>query len=270
MIIFDLAFDDLSVNKDDNLNQTRAVPYLLMKKKTVKLFQYFSYFTYYFFSLMQSIDIYKMVCDPFSYSEYSELKNIVRQLVIGCSICFLLACDNFTYIAAAAIVLKDPSKYLLDWSPEMNFYFRISRCTEIFHAVKILTMKLLYSGLVIFLSHKTRLGLLESENMANVRNQAKVSAQRRIFLFALVPLGINFFYLIPELLIEIFPNPQLISMDSGTTPPVHVRSCISACMVTIGSFSYFIAYPIVFPAVRRYLCCCWRNEEEEPALTATN
>ena len=197
-----------------------------------------------------------MVCDPFLYSEYSEMKNIISRLLIGCSFCFVLACDNLIYIVTAAIVLQDPLKYMLFDSPEMSLYKQISRGLEIFHLVKFALLKVLYSGVVIFLTHKTRIALMESENMANAQNQAKESVHKRILCFSLIPLGINFFYLIPELLNEISPAPQTLAFATDeVTPPMHVRSCITACMVTVGSFSYFIAYPIVFPAVRHFLCC---------------
>ena len=139
----------------------------------------------------------------------------------------------------------------------MGMYRKISRAAEIFHLIKLILLKLMYSGSVIFLTHKTRIALLESENIANAQDQAKKAAHRRILCFSMIPLGINFFYLIPELLNEIFPPPQAVSLlfVEKVWPPMHVRSCITACMVTIGSFSYFIAYPIVFPAVRHFICC---------------
>ena len=196
-----------------------------------------------------------MICDPFSYSEYSEIKNIIRQLLIGCGFCFLLACDNFIYIGAAAFVLQDPSKYMRIASPEMDLYRKISRGVGIFHLIKFIVFKLFYAGAVTHLTHKTRLALTESENMNNAQDQAKRAAHNRILCFSMIPLGINFFYLIPELMSEISPAPQTISLVmEEVTPPMHVRSCITACMVTVGSFSYFIAYPIVFPAVGHFLC----------------
>ena len=62
MIILDIALqEDRRAIELDYFYNNRAVAILLMQKKAVKLFQYFFYYSYYFVSLMQSIDIYKMV-----------------------------------------------------------------------------------------------------------------------------------------------------------------------------------------------------------------
>ena len=149
-----------------------------------------------------------MVCDPFSYSKFIEMKNVVQKLLIGFGICFLLACDNFIYIIAAHIVLRHPNKYLSFEATEITLYLKISRSVEIFHFTKLILLKLLFAGAIIFMAHNTRMAFKESSDVAGAQSQAKHAAHKRIFYFTLIPLFINLVFLIPELMNEIFPAPQ--------------------------------------------------------------
>ena len=45
---------------------------------------------FHFASLMQSVDIYIMICRPFDYSDFCKIRNLTKILAAGMSICLLL------------------------------------------------------------------------------------------------------------------------------------------------------------------------------------
>ena len=195
-----------------------------------------------------------MITDPFKYSEFTKMRNVINRIFTGIGICFFLVSENFIYMVAAALIFTDPKEYLIDFTFRWK-YARISRYIEIFSLVKFIALKIALTVVIIWIAVKTKLALKESAAMSPDKN--KLSAHRRLFYFTLIPLGINVLNLVPEALDAASPLPQLYNHHSTESIIMRtdVRICITAVTATIGSFSYDLAFPILFPKVRSSMSC---------------
>ena len=142
---------------------------------------------------MQSLDLYMMICHPLNYEKFKETKNVVKMLLIGSFICLAAACDNlipiFVEIKYSFATLDENVK---SFSTQESIVFGVG----IFSAVKMTSMKLVYTKAIIKMAIRSRNELRHSAEMSNSQN--KIQLYRRLFLFTLIPVFLSLLFTVQE------------------------------------------------------------------------
>ena len=223
-------------------------------KHIFEFFQSFFYHEFYFMSLLQSFDIFKMVCFPLQYHEFCEAGVQLQYFVCGTMACLFFASESLMHITIAVIFLSDQKKLISDQS-SYYLYNKIFKGIKIFDLTKTIAFKLIYAAAVVRLSLKTKEALHQSSQMA--ASEAKASLHRRLFYFSLIPLFINVLFTFPEVLWLLDPIDQHVVDCEGQSILLRddVRVCIAAATVTVGSFFYVVGFTLLFPKVRNAITC---------------
>ena len=206
----------------------------------------FMYYQYYFLSMMYSIDIYVMTCHPFSYSQFSSVKNMTKYLALGTAICLALNADSIIKI----VVERNLFIY---WGEETTTMFRYGWLVgfEITKLIKIFVVKIVYSITIVKIALKTRSALKDSVEMSP--NERKSSLFRRLFAFTLIPLFLNFIYFAHDIM-DVDYTYFHSSLGNWTfTTPTKVITTLS--VFTLGSFIYFVGFIALFSNFRNGLVC---------------
>ena len=219
-----------------------SMPQLNILLKVATLFRYFANNMFYFLSLMQSLDIYVMVCKPMAYTDFVQKRNVMKNLFIGTVISFLLASEKimdllFTLYYQYGGYHHD--RFLL----HKNMHFAI----HLFILVAFIIAKIIYSLAVVRLAFFTRAGLLESSRMS----KKKGNLHKKLFLFTLIPMILCMLFTVHEVLTlanEIKPINSVIFSEQ-------VREGLSSFMLTVGSCAYYFIYLILFSQVRDVFMC---------------
>ena len=241
----------------------------LLWRHLLRFFQYTFYYMYYFYSLMQSVDIYQMVCHPFSYATHAKITNIMKYVAASSVICCLLAANCLVPGISAKVLL---GTYFCVWREEdIEMFQRIMKIEEIYGWAKFVILRIAYTLVAIFLAIKTKIELNASSNLHGRNDKREV--YQRIFKFSLLPLGINFLLLIPEILNETFATHESFivkhlggskKLDANDLSQQFIRLAVTACTMSFSLFLYWIAFPILFPQLRMSLRC--RENEDAGAI----
>ena len=213
-------------------------------RQLLDFFKFFFYFEYYFFSLMQTVDLYQMICQPFHYESFSTFRNIAKLAFVGSGICFLLAIEPlietvvffhaFGISIEAIVELKD-------------FFFNI----RIYTVVKLICAKAVYALIAGKLAYDIRQKLNESSAMQS--NKQRESAHENLFRFNLIPLFVNILLIGHDIPTLKFLFNEINDCSLNHTEPILIL--ISATSFTLTSFSYSIGYIVFFPKIRAAIQC---------------
>ena len=248
-----------TVGFDTGRNADISLLGVLTRKKVSSLFLSFFHYGQYALSLLQSVDIYQMIHDPIKYADFCSKCNVLKLLLIGLCGCFLMVLEDVIVIIVGHMMITDPKEFVFD-GPQMAQFHSFTEVLKICSLVKFTLIKFIYSVVIIIIATRTKKALNESARL--IANNNKSSLYQGLFVFTLVPLGLNFWYSFSECLDEILPLSDLVQTRklhsytvSVTLLRKDVRMYISACTATVGSFAYFIAFPILFPKVRESILC---------------
>ena len=224
------------------------------------LFQSFFLNTQYFLSFMQSLDVYQMVCNPLLYAEFCTKSNVIKYLGVGVVVCFVLVLEDIIEMIASGVIITDP-KELMKMGPQMIEYINFVDILAKYRLVKFIVAKVIHSGVIIMLAAKTKAALNQSVEMT--QDKKKSQLYKRLFIFTLIPLGINFWFLFPELLNVIWPLSTPLNKAAYRTFFLRkdVRAYIHASMTAIASFTYFVAFPLLFPKIKESIMCGFGKKE---------
>ena len=231
------------------------------RRLLAQLFQSFFLYTQYFLSFMQSLDVYQMICNPLFYAEFCSNNNVFKYLGVGLGISFALVLEDLIEVIAVCVVFTNPKELLAPGSQYVR-YNNIANVVRKYSLVKFIVAKVIYSGIIITLAAKTKAALNQSEEMK--QDKKKSQLYKNLFIFTLIPLGINFWYLFPELLDEIWPLTRPFNNARGRTFFLRkdTRAYIYATMTTIASFTYFVAFPLLFPKIKESIMCGFRKKAQ--------
>ena len=241
----ELDFEDFETeHKKDwdslSINQVRLLQCCL------ELAQTFSYHKFYFLSLLQSIDVYVMICEPFRYEEFC--KKLLKYLTIGAGLCLVTASEQMVtlFFELYYIALRNDRGLYVQIGyhrTHENFFVGLS----VFSFVKAMLIKLAYSLVVVRLAWLTRAGLINSNRLLNRNSNLHV----RIFYFSLIPLFLSAISTVHEVL-ELYLG---ISKDENSLPGHHIITGIQASVIMIGTFFYCGGYLILFSNLRKIVLC---------------
>ena len=227
---------------------------VFVRRLLASLFQAFFLYGQYFLSFMQSWDVYNMIQNPLSYAEFCQKSNILKYLAVGLGVNLGLVLEKIAKIIVALVVITDIKEYL-DHGPQMKRYHRITDILDKYRLTKFVLTKMIYSVVIIIIAIRTKAALKESSDLTT--DKTKKRLYKRLFLFTLIPLGINFWNLSSECLDEIWPLSEGLYGNDNTKFFIQkdTRTYISASTATIASFSYFVAFPLLFPKVKQSITC---------------
>ena len=219
----------------------------------ISLFQSVFYYKYYLLSLMQSFDIFQMVHHPLDYSEFCTIKNIAKYILLGIVACIVLSSGHICHIGLYLFYRYKPLIISNNKVPKNEDNI------EMFSMIIFVVFKVSYPCLVGTLAYKVKRSLTESEGMAET-NEAKRRVHRRLFWFTTIPIFMNFFFLLPEILSLLAPmhrsSYKKLAIDCNSfIRRKEVQVSINAVMVMIGSFSYFVGYVLLIKKIRAFIFC---------------
>ena len=129
----------------------------LLLQRIFSFISFFSYYKFYFISWMQSIDVQQMVCEPLMYSEFCSKKNMMKYLLVGSSLCMIVASDNLGLLVLhAAFPGEKPAADFLTYVEEGDITTKISLGMRIFNSIKMIVFKTIYSISICKLAFLTK------------------------------------------------------------------------------------------------------------------
>ena len=234
-------FDDVKEKRNFNLDFSQI-------GHTISSF-FYQYFHahYYFFSLLQSLDAYTMVCKPMDYKEFTDRTHLCGLLFKGSFACLL-------YSSPHLILLLFPAYMSLDNSDASLFIMRmnIKWWMNVFHVFKLFLCKLFYIMVVFYMAKMIKTKFKESDELVN--NQRSNAVHKRIFRFALIPVFLNFMFLPAESLKAFFSFYTFAIMDCSHWSMFSIRVAFQSLRVTallVASLFSYAAYVVLFSNLRK-------------------
>ena len=248
------AFFNISANEEKPYEENKvwnnlSVDQTYKLEKSLNLAKYFAYYNLYFMSLMQSVDVYKMICKPFDYNEFCRGK-LMKYISVGACMCLLASSDQIVswYFGLAFMDLIS-NESLQAAVAEQKAYFGLS----VFDFLKTILIKILYSWAAIRLAWLSRAGMKESSKMS--KRQSTICV--RIFYYSLIPLFLSLLFSVHEvfLLLKPFIGRRSYLEINIYFPKDDVITGIQVSVITFGSLLYCIGYVILFPNVKNVFSC---------------
>ena len=218
-----------------------------LSKITLALFQEFLYINHYFLSLMQSIDVHVMICNSFKYESFSSGKNVVKMVVIGACVSFVLSGDK----VANAIFCT----YQLAYTYEFSVYPKFFRGSGWFSFVKIGIIKILYTIAVVKIGHSVKTKLQTSLQLTNRNDRAQVYQSLGIFVY--IPLIVNLILIghdVPLYILPRFYEANNCKQENLLDDEMAINN-LSAGFFSLASFLHIFGYLILFPKLRNAFAC---------------
>ena len=237
-----------SIAQKDHLDLAKDMSIGSIVKIIMEVVKNFAYYEYYFATMLHSVDLYVMICNPLNYDTFRETGNVMKIVAIGSAICFIANCERLAELFVH-IIFPD----IIADEIEQNYFFKQSlrQGIDIFNIVKYVLLKLIFSVAVAKMAVLTRTGLRQSAKMSN--NKTKQSTHHRLFIFSLVPLFMSIFYTVSEVFLII--HPILKTENNECTKHWFYREgiqfSISATLFMIGSFLFNGCFFLLFPKVRK-------------------
>ena len=248
------AFKDSNSYRDDSLKtlNLHTVYFRTIFGSLYRFATCFFYYEYYLSSLMLTLDIYVMVCEPFRYGEFSAGTNIAKCLLVGSLVSFLIASSDLVsaFVSMTYYFLKPTSP---------KIFKRILLGITVFKTVKIAIAKVAFSIIIMRMGLSVLKSLKESMQMGGDSSSNKRHVYRRLFYFCLIPLVLNALLLIPEF----FWVGNIITLanafDDCDETNIFSRHPIvyglQAGIFTFGTYIYYLAFLVLFRTVRQAFIC---------------
>ena len=219
----------------------------LLKESIVRFFMDLFHFEYYFLSLMQSMDIYVMVCKPLEYHTFCTKANLCKHLSIGFMMGALLAGDNMLLFTIHLVFSK---KFMQNYG---EFLFKLPFGFDVYNVVKVILPKIIFSLMTSRMAFMTRERLIESAEFS--QNQKVVVLQKRLFIFSLLPLFLNILNLGPETLDVMYDMVWNQCNGDSDSLIFQIRICLNVLVFALNNFVYLMGYFVLFPNVRGAFQC---------------
>ena len=145
--------------------------------------------------MLLSIDIYKMVCFPFTYKDFCDNYTIFKYLLKGTIVGLLLCIDEIAMSFVLPAVMYAHHTGMKRFSSAIV----VDKAIVIIQMIKTICFKICYSIAIARFAYVTRKGLLTTvESTAD--NSKRQRRNRRIFYFTLIPLLLNFLFTAHEIM----------------------------------------------------------------------
>ena len=250
-----LVATQTSINRNNNNPHFKSIPLGTLSsyvefwvEQFLSLGRWILYCDFYFFSLMQSVDVYVMICHSFEYEGFTKTRNIVKITAIGASLCCLGCVDNLVRTSYEYMFLQD----IIDY--DYDFLRRMLRGTWYFAIVKLGVIKIAYAVTISKIGYAVKSKLDASTEL--MRNDERVSLYQSLTKFVYIPLITNFILLGHD--IPYLANLYLISYsvcDSNISSNIGFWQNMSAIGFTIASFSHVLGYAFLFPKLANAFAC---------------
>ena len=201
------------------------------------------YFKIYIYCLMQSLDIYKLICSPFEYADFSNTRNFMKCLFIACCVSCLAAIDHVAVINL--YFSSEPAKII----EELKSHQSILHSLRLFTIFKLALIKTLLLVANLKLVVAIRKSLNESVDISGRKKQSS----KRLLFFSLLPLCFNILFSIHELLAIVFSFKTYDGKEAFVSDEVIMN--LTIVVLTLQPLSYLAAYFYLFPGLRKVAQC---------------
>ena len=108
------------------------------------------------------------------YFELCSKKNMMKYLLVGSSLCMIVASDNLGLLVLhAAFPSEKPTADFVTYEEEGAITANVSLGMRIFNSIKMIVFKMIYSISICKLVFLTKKGLKASMNMSNISKSKK-------------------------------------------------------------------------------------------------
>ena len=209
-------------------------------------------------SFLHSFDFQVMVCHPLEYAEFRLAENLVVIVAKGMFVCLILATDQLVSLFVLLIPVTEDVLDSLQTILDILYYI------EIFAVVKMVVMKAIYSVTIFKIAYMTKAGLENSCQVSGINDKKRQAMLKSIFYFSLIPFFLNILFVVHEALsinTNLIQGPgEGVLSDRMRQPDVQLT--LTLVVFTIGSFSYYIGYWVLFPKLRNTLLCKSNDNQE--------
>ena len=217
------------------------------------------YYNFYFLSLMQSIDIYIMVCWSFHYKKFSSTVAGLRMVALGAGLCLLLCSDELAIVIRIAVTSSTflENHVVADISSAMNSWQKFDRIAKIFSLVKLCLIKIGFAIAIARIAQLVRKQLISSMAMAanNVDRKKKYTS---LVAFVCIPLLMDVIFIIYDatlflVFFNVYEKEDKCNYgdDGFSIDDIAVRAFVFA----VNSFIQSISYLVLFPKFRKCFWC---------------
>ena len=214
----------------------------LLADTLLRILESLCQYEYYLLSMMQSMDVFKMVTDPFRYKEYSSTKNVLGYLLKGTVGCFFLTLDSIAILFVKPLALQETFK-----TGVQGIYGKIMYGISIVKFVKSILFKMIYSIIIVNIAIMTK-NSLENDTSLSPDDKRK-TLRKRLFYFMLIPLFVHVLYLSHEIVDWLCHDLETEVME------FEELSLLKLVTLSIGSLAYVLGYIVIFPKARKAFTC---------------
>ena len=209
-------------------------------------------------SFLHSFDFQVMVCHPLEYAEFRLAENLVVIVAKGMFVCLILATDQLVSLFVLLIPVTEDVLDSLQTILDILYYI------EIFAVVKMFVLKAIYSVTIFKIAYMTKAGLENSCQVSGINDKKRQAMLKSIYYFSLIPFFLNILFVVHEALsinTNLIQGPgEGVLSDRMRQPDVQLT--LTLVVFTIGSFSYYIGYWVLFPKLRNTLLCKSNDNQE--------
>ena len=212
---------------------------------------------YYFLSLLQSLDVYVLICKPFRYNDFANNFKVLKMVSLGALACFIFSIDHIIVLLVNAFYLAENEREILTKDD-------ILRWLSYADIGKHVGLKVAYSVAVIKMALSIRKCLSDSSKLTD--KSKSLNLHQRLFRFTLIPLSLNFLYATHEGL-DIYniicKYSDYVRKYKTFQPGMFIKpdiiACLTATNIFMGTLIYVIGYFSLFSELRKI---CSRSKDE--------
>ena len=258
------ALDEFEDDHETYFRQSSLLFRRRMASHAKHFFESFFNHLAFFLSFMQTIDVYKMVCEPFKYIEFARKEVVSKYIGMGICICIALNIEELIGVCVWAGSWAyntsddgfDGVAHFMELKNGVIFYILMYNVTKSF------LVRIVFAIVVSRLAFLVRKSLLETSQVGGELTDEKKALYSRLFYFCLIPLFLNFLFLIPEVLFAV--SNIFVSYRDDCFYPAFFRKknvlmVVLQSSFALGSLTYYFAFIALFPAVRNTFLCTTRS-----------
>ena len=211
--------------------------------------------------MMQTYDVNVMISNPFDYTKFSRVSQIIKRLSICALASLIVSSDKLFHIIF--LNSRNSSEGVFD-TDALIAQISARHKIDIVSLIKFILFKIIYTGIIIKMTWETKKCLNESARMAG--DKARLVVYHRLFWFSVLPLCLNLILIFPEALTEVYSSDLEMHdrdcVSKNVLLQLDVRKSVMTVMVTICPLSYIVAYSVLYPNVKNALSC-WGQQEDQ-------
>ena len=217
----------------------------------------FLYYHFYFLSLMQSIDIYILVCWSFHYKKFSSTIAGLKMVALGAGLCLLIISDELAILVRVTVSnLFDKHLPVFQNALVLKSWKGFVRIARIFSLVKLCLIKISFAIAILRIALSVRKQLISS--MALAANVCRKRRYTSLLIFVCVPLLIDIVFIGYDLTLFLdfaYGYSEQDKCRNAHSAESMDSAAIRTLVFMVNSFIQSISYLVLFPKIRKSFWC---------------